>query len=365
MKPVYARWEWLEALELSRKGNFSDREIGDMIRKKYGLEKGFDRETVSRNVRRDLPRVVAEMQKYLAKHRSLSYQQLSLTAKLAQWEALLDGYWKFAERSLAPDYQLGRNDQILKNEIGSSALLQALEEVSLGVSWSAAAEPYGFSPGFLRSVRDEPYFHYGLVQVPVQVLDELERNGRNCGRRIRSVDPEFAWVHGKHPASLSEDLVKRLPKTRAWNLQVLTGKIALIFSLRAYSELTFQEIGEKLQIPWQTVGDLIRNPKCIKVVGEDLWGLARQVKAWRMIRVGKENRRRILEAVSQGIDTTEAIAKAKEMDRSTVTHTLRDLKTTGDITRERGPDRFFRYKISDKGKNHPTSSASQADPILA
>src|SRR5207245_11327143 len=97
MKPVYARWEWLEALELSRTGNLSDREIGDMIRKKYGLEKGFDRETVSRNVRRDLPRAVAEMQKYLAKHRSLSYQQLSLSAKRVQWEALLDGRWKFAE----------------------------------------------------------------------------------------------------------------------------------------------------------------------------------------------------------------------------------------------------------------------------
>jgi predicted transcriptional regulator len=364
LRPVYARWEWLDELELrQRNQKLSNREIGENIRKKYDLEKGFDAETVSRNLSRDLPRALVQIQRFLAKHRSLSLQELSLTAHQVQWEALLGGCWRFAGSQLAPDYQLGRDNEIVKNEIGSSALIQALEEVALGVSWSAAADAYGFTPGFLRSLRDEPYFHYGLVKLPVQVLDELERQGRTLGKRVPSRDPESAWVLGKHPPSLSEDLVKRLPKTRAWNFQVLTGKIVLAYQLRVHEELSFQQIGQRLQIPWQSVRDLVQNPNCVKVVGQDLWRAAGAVKAWRMIKVGKQHRLQVLVAVSRRKDTAEAIAGATRIDSSTVTHILRELKTDGELSRARDPTRRFHYKITDKGRSHLESIARKGNAL--
>ncbi len=357
-KAVHAPWVWLDVLRLKREDDeLSNREIGERIRGKYHLKKGFDPETVSRILNHLLPDSVLQMPRYVAEYHSILQQHASRKGRRSVLIRLLDGHWDFDEKTLSPDYRLGEEKTIVRDELAAGALVQALEEISLGVSRAAAGRAYGFAPEYLRSVTDDPYFHYGFVKMPLLLLNELENAGRVSGKRYRSNEPGYVWVRGKHPATISEDLISCVKGRPGWNFGLLTRKIELLFKGRVEEELTLQQMASRFHLPWQTIADYLRNKKCVAIVGQERWEAAQRVKPWRMLKVGERNRSAILREIASAPKTTHAVTVATGIDLSTVTHRLADLSREGYAKRTRGSDRFFVYEITDRGKSRLANSA--------
>jgi hypothetical protein len=182
---------------------------------------------------------------------------MSDRAHQAKWEALRQGRWLYDRGALYLCYRLGQDHKIEVDQTRSTALLAALGEVLGGVAVSVAAAKHGFNAYSLRRIIKHSEFHQGMIKVP-------DAQGK-----------AFLWEAGKHPVIVNKDLAGRLARRPRTMFRVPLAKIREIFEIRRTQlrggDTSLKEIGEKVDVPWQTVDALLRNPNCKQVVGDKLW----------------------------------------------------------------------------------------------
>jgi len=186
----------------------------------------------------------------------LSYGAMSRAAHMAKWERLREGYWLFDRRKLRPGYKLGEDRRIELDPANGERLTAALKAV-LQTPVSIAAKNNGFKREFLRDVVKQPEFYLGQVRVP-------------------NPSGGFHWVLGKHPRIISNELREELLNREKLYFRIPPDKIREIFRLKSQrnAESSLHKIAAVVDVPWQTVADVLRNPKAKAIVGTKLWAAA-------------------------------------------------------------------------------------------
>jgi hypothetical protein len=186
----------------------------------------------------------------------LPYATMSATAHQAKWEALKMGFWLFEKGALPLGYRLGPGRKIELHPKRSKALKAALLKITKGWAISKAASQHGFKPASLRHLVKHPEFQRGLVHVPGK-------------------EGAVEWIEGKQPVLVSDELLEQLRGRPGTMFQVPLTKIKKIFRLRAVQirrkQTSLKKIGLAVGLPWQTVADLVKNPRSKDIVGEAAW----------------------------------------------------------------------------------------------